>query len=167
MPDRLVLQPLDDGRALLTGQIQRGDGDRIITQIESSESDTIVLHSPGGSVQDALDIGRAIRAAGKTVELRARDVCLSACPYMLAGGTERRVADGGRVGIHQHYFGENTLLPAFLAVQGIQRGQAEVMRYLSDMGVDPMVLVPGLETPPQSIYILTPEEMTEASLTTG
>lgn len=164
MPDRLALQLLEDGRALLTGQIQRGDGARIVTQIAASEADTIVLHSPGGSVSDALEIGRAIRDAGKRTELRASDVCLSACPYMLAGGTERAVATGGRVGIHQHYFGENTLLPAFLAVQGIQRGQAEVMRYLDDMGVDPMVIVPGLVTPPQSIYILTPEELSDSGM---
>lgn len=166
MPDRLVLQPLDDGRAMLTGRIEQGDADRITTQIAASEAGEIVLHSPGGNVADALEIGRAIRASGKTTALRARDVCLSACPYMLAGGTERRVEDGGRVGLHQHYFGENTFLPAFLAVRDIQRGQAEVMRHLDEMGVDPMVLVKGLSTPPQSIYVLTPEELSEFQMVT-
>ena len=61
--------------------------------------------------------------------------------------------------MHQHYYGENTFLPAFMAVQDIQRGQGEVMRYLDEMGVDPMVLTHALSTPPQSIYLLTAEEM--------
>ncbi|WP_136635407.1 hypothetical protein [Pseudooceanicola onchidii] len=167
MPERLVLQPLDDGRALLTGKIGAGDADRIVTQITASEAEEIVLHSPGGNVADALEVGRAIRTAGKRTALRASDVCLSACPYMLAGGTERTVAEGGRVGVHQHYFGENTFLPAFMAVRDIQRGQAEVMRHLDEMGVDPMVLVPGLSTPPEAIYILTPEELSETRLANG
>ena len=167
MPKRLVLQPLDEGRALLTGEIGKGDGARIATQIAVSEAGEIVLHSPGGNVADALEIGRAIRSAGKHTSLRSSDVCLSACPYMLAGGTERQVAEGGRVGLHQHYYGENTFLPAFLAVRDIQRGQAEVMRFLDEMGVDPMVMVPALSTPPEAIYILTPEELTESHLTTG
>ncbi|WP_407493186.1 hypothetical protein [Pseudooceanicola sp. MF1-13] len=161
MPERLVIEPLDDGRALLTGRIGPGDGDRLVTQIESSTATTFVLHSPGGSVQDALIVGRALRDAGKTTELRSTDVCLSACPYMLAGGETRQVADGGRVGLHQHYFGENTFLPAFLAVQDIQRGQGEVMRYLDEMGVDPMALVHGLATPPKSIYVLSRDELEE------
>ncbi|WP_375173140.1 hypothetical protein [Pseudooceanicola sp.] len=167
MPDRLVIEPLADGQVLLTGRIQRGDGERIVQQIEAATAEEFVLHSPGGNVADALEIGRALRAAGKRTALRSTDVCLSACPYMLAGGTERRVAEGGRVGLHQHYFGENTFLPAFLAVRDIQRGQAEVMRHLDEMGIDPMVIVPGLATPPQSIYILTPEELSESALANG
>lgn len=167
MPERMVLQPLNDGRALLTGRIQAGDGERVATQLSSSQAEEVVLHSPGGSVMDAIEIGRAIRDAGKRTALRSSDVCLSACPYILAGGTERSVAEGGRVGVHQHYFGENTFLPAFLAVRDIQRGQAEVMRHLDDMGVDPMVIVPGLSTPPQSIYILTVQELEESNLTTS
>lgn len=164
MPDRLAVEPLEADRLLLTGRIQRGDAERVVTQITASEASTVVLHSPGGSVSDALAIGRAIREADKATALRSSDVCLSACPYILAGGTERTVESGGRVGVHQHYFGENTFLPAFLAVRDIQRGQAEVMRHLDDMGVDPMVIVPGLSTPPDAIYILTPEELSETGL---
>lgn len=166
MPDRLVLEPLEDGRALLTGRIEPGDAARIADQIAATPARDILLHSPGGSVIDALDIGRALRAAGKTTQVRERDVCLSACPYILAAGTERRVAEGGRVGLHQHYFGENTFLPAFLAVQDIQRGQGEVMRYLDQMGVDPMMLVHSLSTPPQAIYLLSVEELSRYRLTT-
>ena len=63
------------------------------------------------------------------------------------------------MGLHQHYFGENTLLPAYLAVEDIQRGQADVMRFLSDMGIDLLVMQHALSTPPDEIYILLPEEL--------
>ena len=91
--------------------------------------------------------------------MTASDICLSACPYILAGGVTRRVEDGAWVGIHQHYFDENTALPAFLAVSDIQRGQGEVMAYLIEMGIDPGLMQPALMTPPDEIYLLLPEEL--------
>ena len=38
--------------------------------------------------------------------------------------------------------------------------------YIDQMGVDPMLLTHGLSTPPQSIYILTREELESYDLVT-
>jgi hypothetical protein len=70
------------------------------------------------------------------------------------------------VGVHQHYFGENTALPAFLAVEDIQRGQGEVMSYLIEMGVDPALMQHALVTPPEAIYVFVVEELADYSLAT-
>lgn len=70
------------------------------------------------------------------------------------------------VGVHQHYFGENTVLPAFLAVEDIQRGQGEVMGYLDEMGIDLRLMQPALATPPDAIYILVREELERYGLVT-
>jgi hypothetical protein len=146
--------------ALLTGQIDAGDAARFTEWLDPEATfTTIRLHSPGGSVQDALAIGRALREAGLATVMEAGDICLSACPYMLAGGVSRAVDDMAMVGVHQHYFGENTALPAFLAVSDIQAGQADVMAYLDEMGVDVRVMQHALSTPPESIYVLLPEEL--------
>ncbi|WP_425433990.1 hypothetical protein [Loktanella fryxellensis] len=152
----------------LTGQIATGDADRFTEFLGTVDPAPVqaFLNSPGGSVQDALAMGTAIRAAGITTALSDTDVCLSACPYLLAAGTTRTVADGGLVGVHQHYFGENTALPTFLAVEDIQRGQGEVMTYLSDMDIDPLVMRHALTTPPDEIYLLTASEMETYRLTT-
>ncbi|OWU84498.1 hypothetical protein ATO6_12490 [Oceanicola sp. 22II-s10i] len=174
MPDRLTFE-LEGSDITLTGRIAEGDADRIAKQVRdhlaaapsSAGRPRIILNSPGGSVGDALTLGRAIRDTGLATALRPTDICLSACPYIFAGGTERIAEDGARIGVHQHYFGENTLLPAFTAVSDIQRGQGAVMHYLSDMGVDPMLMSHGLVTPPDEIYLLTPEEMSRYDLTTG
>ena len=162
LPNRLVLTPVEGGRAaLLEGTIAPGDAERIAKQIEEQPRapERLYLNSPGGSVQDALELGRRLREQGIDTALRENDVCYSACPYLLAGGAAREVPESGSVGVHQHYFGENIILPAFTAVEDIQRGQGEVMRYLAEMGIDPLVMQHALVTPPDEIYVLLPEEL--------
>lgn len=169
LPDRLILTPVEAGAAaLLEGAIEAGDAERIVKQLEALEPapSRVYLNSPGGSVGDALDLGRYLRRGGIATALRDGDICYSACPYLLAAGTERRVPDSASVGVHQHYFGESTLLPAFVAVEDIQRGQSEVMGYLDEMGIDPLVMRHALATPPDEIYVLLPEELSRYRLVT-
>ncbi len=167
MPSRLSFEA--DGDTLrLVGQIEDGDGARFADHLATlaDQPRRIALLSSGGSVADALQIGRAIRAAGLPTVVEDGAFCYSACPYVLAGGTDRTVHRGAKVGVHQHYFGENTYLPALVAVEDIQRGQAEVMGYLADMGVDALLMRHGLATPPEEIYVLLPEELTRYVLAT-
>ncbi|KIN73158.1 COG3904 family protein [Sulfitobacter guttiformis] len=162
LPERLTLTVVSGGAGiLLEGEIAGGDAPRILKQIEElpTPPTRAILNSPGGSVQDALELGRALRLAGLETEMRDGDICYSACPYLLAAGTKRSVPETAFVGVHQHYFGENTLLPAFVAVEDIQRGQGLVMRYLDEMGIDPLVMQHALVTPPDDIYVLLPEEL--------
>ncbi|MFD2738429.1 hypothetical protein ACFSUD_02495 [Sulfitobacter aestuarii] len=162
LPDRLILTSLEAGAsALLEGTIAGGDAERIIKQFDALQSPpkTLLINSPGGSVQDALTLGRHLREAGVDTALRENDICYSACPYLLAAGVGREVPESASVGVHQHYFGENTLLPAFVAVADIQRGQGEVMGYLEEMGIDLRLMRHALMTPPEQIYLLLPEEL--------
>lgn len=158
------------GRDLeLTGQISPGDAKRFADFIKGLPNfgGKVFLNSPGGSVTDGLEIGRAIRAEGWTTRVAKDKICLSACPYILAGGAKREVSLMGHVGVHQHYFGKNTVLPAFLAVEDIQRGQGEVMGYLVEMGISPLLMMPALVTPPDEIYILTRAELLEYGVLDG
>lgn len=172
MPSRLAFEATDfDGAPVLTltGTIAPGDAARFADFMATASTvpDRVFLNSSGGSVSDALAIGRALRDMEVETVVTGTDVCLSACPYLLAAGTERRADAGAMIGVHQHFFGENTVLPAFIAVENIQRGQGEVMRYLDEMGVDPLVMRHALVTPPNEIYLLTPEERATYRLTTG
>ncbi|MGY9048517.1 hypothetical protein P775_03810 [Puniceibacterium antarcticum] len=161
LPDRLTLTQEDGSLWRLEGGIEPGDASRIIAQIDAAEPaiQTLILQSPGGAVSDALDLGRHLRAQGLATRMLDGEYCYSACPYMLAGGATRDIATGASVGVHQHYFGQNTLLPAFVAVEDIQRGQGEVMIYLQEMGIDPLVMQHALTTPSDEIYVLLPEEL--------
>ncbi|QBF32450.1 hypothetical protein [Thalassococcus sp. S3] len=169
LPDRLTLTAVDGGVYRLEGAIDAGDAARIISQLEQATPavETLLLQSPGGSVTDALDLGRHVREAGINTALRGQDVCYSACPYLLAAGVEREIDETASVGVHQHYFGESSLLPAFVAVEDIQRGQGEVMVYLDAMGIDPLVMQHALTTPPDEIYVLLPEQLQDYGFVTA
>ncbi|WP_299691070.1 hypothetical protein [uncultured Tateyamaria sp.] len=161
LPERLVLTQSNGSTYRLEGGIEAGDAARIADQLDTVQPapETVILQSPGGSVQDALALGRHLRNKGIATRMLAGEFCYSACPYLLAAGPTRDIADDASVGVHQHYFGENTFLPAAFAVEDIQRGQAEVMTYLDEMGIDPLVMTHALSTPPDQIYVLLPDEL--------
>lgn len=160
LPERLTLTH-EGAQWRLEGEIAPGDADRLIPQIDRAEPpvETLLLQSPGGSVQDALALGRHLRDKGIATTVLAGEICYSACPYLFAGGTTRTAEPGASIGVHQHSFGENTFLPAFTAIDDIQRGQAEVMAYLDDMGLDVRLMRHALATPAAEIYLLLPEEL--------
>ncbi|NJM83214.1 MAG: hypothetical protein HC844_12640 [Tabrizicola sp.] len=167
MPDRLQFEVKGD-TLILTGFIDIGDAERFTEELaRTSLIRTLRLNSPGGSVTDALMIGRAVRDAGLDTALAATDICLSACPYILAGGVARSVHPEAQVGVHQHSFGESTVLPAFLAIEDVQRGQGEVMAYLDGMGIDLRLMQHALTTPPDEIYVLLPRQVQDYGLTTA
>jgi hypothetical protein len=160
MPARLRFERLEAGEALLTGRIAAGDAARFSDWLATAgDVGALRLHSPGGSVTDALAIGRAIREAGLDTVMEEGDICLSACPYVFVGGVAREAHPSAMIGVHQHYFGENTILPAFLAVEDVQRGQGAVLRHLVEMGIDPRLMQHSLETAPDDIYLLVDAEL--------
>ena len=169
MPKRLYFEDRTQGGGTrITGQIQQGDAARFAEWLDRQQPapERLWLHSPGGSVTDALEIGRLIRDRGIETAMDAEAFCLSACPYMLMGGTARAVHEEARVGVHQSYYGESTVLPAFLAVEDIQRSQARTVAYIGEMGVEISVIEHALATPPDEIYILVPEELTRYNVAT-
>ncbi|EPX82035.1 hypothetical protein [Salipiger mucosus] len=168
LPERLTLTQVEGATWRLEGGIEAGDAERIAGRLAEVEPavEEVVLQSPGGSVQDALTLGRVLRDSGIATRMLSGEYCYSACPYLFAGGSERSAEDGASVGVHQHYFGRNTILPAFVAVEDIQRGQGEVMAYLDEMGVDPLLMQPAMSTAADEIYILLPEEMERYGLVT-
>ncbi len=169
MPRRLLAEEITvEGRPALSlrGAISPGDGARIVEELQTGRPALVTLDSPGGSVSDALEIGRTVRAIEAETRLADASICLSACPYIFAGGTARQIDDGARLGVHQHSFGESTLLPAFLAVEDVQRGQASVLAHLDEMGIDLRIMGPALATPANEIYILTTDELTDWNVVT-
>ncbi|WP_406721032.1 MULTISPECIES: hypothetical protein [Thioclava] len=163
MPERLELG--GEGADLtLTGQIAVGDAARITEELrrraETGQTIRMVsLDSTGGSVSDALEIGEVLRDSGIATSVKDGAICLSACPYLFAGGRTRQVAPNGKLGVHQHSFGTSAILPAFMAVESVQRGQAAVMAYLIRMGIDPAVMEPAMRTAPDRIYLLSKAEL--------
>lgn len=158
----------------LTGTIDVGAFDRFLAEVEARGEyvKTVALDSPGGSVEDAIAIGALIRERGYSTSVSAGALCASSCPLVLAAGVERFANTQSAIGVHQIYAAADAanlsaVADATLAMFEAQRTTALIARHLAEMGVDAELWLHALETPPQNLYYLTPEEMTGLKLITA
>ncbi|OYX09263.1 MAG: hypothetical protein B7Z15_14385 [Rhizobiales bacterium 32-66-8] len=170
----MVFELMGDGRLMATGSITPGTAATFADEVEKRGSyiRTVVLRSPGGSVQDALAMGRLIRARGFATEVAAGAYCASSCPLVFAGGTERRAGRKAAIGVHQVFSPERAPKPGVRAAPGpdrmdsAQRVSAECQRYLRDMGVDPEVWIHAMETPKEKLFYFTADSLIRLKLAT-
>ncbi|WP_156941582.1 hypothetical protein [Mesorhizobium sp. WSM2561] len=124
----------------------------------------IVFDSSGGNVGSAIQLGRMIRAAGlDTLQVRQLQ-CVSACSLAFMGGV-RRVADPGSIGIHRSSFAPDSGMSTAEAVARIQAGTAQIMSYMSEMGVDPKLMELALSYDRSDMRYLSASEMAELRVT--
>lgn len=154
---------------VLEGAINPGDSDRFLAALDEAapRPDTIALHSPGGSVRDALAIGAKVREAALDTMIIEDATCASACPIILFSGVERFVSRGAWVGMHQSYMMDVSMVTTRQAVSEIQYLQGDVLDHTREMGVDPAVHIHAFRTPPESIYYLVEDELTEYAVATS
>jgi len=171
MPPELAIGG-DGAQITLRGHIAAGDAARIARTLSARRAQgtpvrVVSMNSTGGSLHEALVIGRMLRAAGVSTQLRANAICYSACPYMFAGGQDRSVDVQGRLGVNQGYINPASPQDSAQTAADVQNGTAQVMRYLAEMGVDVGLLEPALATPPNRIHLLSRPDLTRYHLTTG
>lgn len=176
----LLKQPLSialgaGGMLSLTGALDPGAAQRFADEIAARGEyvKTVSFNSPGGSVNDAMEIGRLIHEKGFATEVAAGALCASSCPLAFAGGKERRATAQSAIGVHQVYATQQagSVLPTALQAAGnamsdAQRTTATVTRHLVAMGIDPALWIHALETPPEQLYYLSPGELTGYRLVT-
>ena len=84
----------DKDRLVLTGPIRWGDSVAFFAAVNSDRHiRTVVLDSPGGRVDEAIDIGRTIREHHLDTTVPPSSSCVSACVLVWAAG-QRRTVDG-------------------------------------------------------------------------
>ncbi|WP_371347914.1 ATP-dependent Clp protease proteolytic subunit [Ancylobacter sp. IITR112] len=176
-PDSALRQPmtlelLADGRLEATGTLTPGTAERFAAELDKRGSyvKTVVLNSPGGSVSDALTMGRAIRARGLDTRVEAKGLCASSCPLIFASGVTRTALPGAAIGVHQVFAALPPGAPRLDGAEGMaqaQRVSAEAQRHLVEMGVDPRVWISAMETPPQEMFYFTAPELSELKLVTS
>lgn len=179
-PMETLRQPLEikltgNGVLSFTGTIIPGSAEAFAAQVASYGEyiKTVALDSPGGSVADALAIGKLIREKGFSTSVAAGALCASSCPLVFAGGKQRIATDHSAIAVHQIYAAtpSDTTLASRLAAAGnamsdAQSMTAEISRYLSAMGVDAEVWLRALETPPDRLTYFSAEELTRLKLAT-
>lgn len=170
--DRLTFNMYEDmdlGMVLLVeGSISSGDASRFRSYLASQgELEVpVALHSNGGLVDEALEIGRIIREINADAVVLDGMICLSSCPYALAGGESRKVSKDSWIGLHQHYYSRNIYIPTIWAVKDIQYGQGLVMQHLLDMGIKTDIMLYSLNTPMSEIHIMTESDLLQSRLAT-
>lgn len=164
----LEIEMLSNGILRLEGTITPGISAAFATELDrlAEYVEVISINSPGGSVTDALAMGRLIRAADLPTAVAPGEFCASSCPLVFSGGIQRIASAASVIGVHQVYTSEDNGISAAQALSDAQITTAEVTRYLKEMGVDPALWLHALDTPPDKLYYLTPQELTDLNLAT-
>ncbi len=174
-PDGAMAAPMTfklvgGGKLMATGTITPGISESFAAEVgqHGEYIRTVVLNSPGGSVGDALAMGRLIRERKFATEVEAGKYCASSCPLVFAGGVERRAGDHAAIGVHQ--------VAAISSAGGgsprddmsfAQNVSARCQRYLGDMGIDLQVWVRAMETPHDRLFVFKPDELKLFNLVTA
>jgi hypothetical protein len=143
---------------------------------------TLVLDSEGGSVVDAIALGRAIRrlnmtttvgtpviasaADGRTTTaLSPAAACESMCAFVLLGGARRYVPPEARILVHQIWLArkrESSETASYTAdeIVQVERDIGSLARYTIEMGGGIELLEAALRVPPwQPLYRLSNDEI--------
>jgi hypothetical protein len=149
---------------------------------------TVVLDSSGGSVNDAIALGRRWRGLGMlttvglTVETHTAQgdrasvapqaYCESMCVFLLLSGKTRYVPDGAHVRVHQIWMGdraEDAKAASYTAqdLMIVERDVGRLAKYTFDMGGAGDLLSLALSVPPwEDLHELSPEELRLTNLVT-
>jgi hypothetical protein len=138
----------------------------------------VLLNSPGGHVVASMQLGLALRKVGAlAIVARAGSVgargsgvvmtsggCYSACVYALMGAEKRVIPHGSKVGIHRMFTYEwerdsNSETMKQLRVYGSSDLSVQLANYAASMGVSRDLIATAERINPDSIHILTPEEI--------
>lgn len=142
---------------IFVGKIEAGDYQRVVAcknQLAAIEQPTkspiLAIASPGGSVSEAMKIGRYVRSNKMWVSIPSEGgVCLSSCVYILAAGVVRW--PWGEVGIHRPYFetkpnqGYDASLKVLLD---------ESRAYFREMNIPELLADDMFSIPPQAMRVL-------------
>ncbi|RJF68612.1 hypothetical protein [Rhodopseudomonas palustris] len=154
----------------------------------SLQGAALVLDSSGGSVNDAITLGRRWRKmglrttvgtsvqsrtpAGMRASIVPEAYCESMCVFLLLSGTTRYVPDGARVRVHQIWMGDRAddARAASYTAQDltiIQRDIGRLTKYTFDMGGTGDLLQLALSVAPwEDLHRMSAQELAEANLVT-
>lgn len=150
---------------------------------------TVVLDSSGGSVLDAISLGRRWRGLGLRTTVGiviereiaggvARDIvpdayCESMCVFLLLSGKARHVPEGAHVRVHQIWMGDradDAKAATYSAddLMIVERDIGRLARYTFDMGGTGDLLSLALSVPPwEPLHQLTADELRLTNLVTA
>ena len=125
----------------------------------------IYLHSPGGSVRDAIDMSRFIRDREITTHITKHGYCASSCPLVFSGGAKRNIGKPAVLGVHQVFTSDTATGTLQQGIANAQAISADAQELLVDMGVDPRAWIKAMATSKDQLYLFTEKEIEELNWT--
>jgi hypothetical protein len=149
------------GRVLLakvSEDIAPGDYEALLKGIKANPGKyakkIVMLDSIGGSVSEAIRMGRLLRETGFDALVPSTGVCQGSCVYLLAAGHGKSVR--GHVGIHRPYYaGSDSVHSA----SSFGPSRATQTAYFKEMQIPPELLAAINSTEPRRMRVLTPAEL--------
>ena len=152
------------------------------------KGETVVLDSSGGSVNDAIALGRRFRelgmlttvgvsvlthsARGERAHVSPEAYCESMCVFLLLSGKSRYVPEQAHVRVHQIWMGDradNARAASYSAddLMIVERDIGRLAKYTFDMGGTGDLLALSLSVPPwEDLHELSREELRLTNLIT-
>ncbi len=185
------LVPFQDGSTaiLAQGQISRDEHSRFLAAMQAAQARgasprTLIISSPGGVLESALEMGVTLRQLGMQTIVgslaQAPDGqralvaggCHSACVMVLMAGVGRSVLPGSRVGVHSPQVvvfseGRGYSLDESTNRALVQRSEPALRSYARAMGVSPELIGVANTVPHTSIRTLTSSELSRYRLVTS
>jgi hypothetical protein len=149
---------------------------------------TVVLDSSGGSVNDAIALGRRWRgiglmttvgtstsvhsASGDRASVAPAAYCESMCVFLLLSGKVRYVPDGAHVRVHQIWMGDRADDPRAASYSAqdmmiVERDLGRLAKFTFEMGGSGDLLSLALNVPPwEELHELSPSELRTTNLIT-
>jgi hypothetical protein len=149
---------------------------------------TVVLDSSGGSVNDAITMGRRWHSLGLRTTVGTSTVmhtasgdrtgvasgayCESMCVFLLLSGKVRYVPDGAHVRVHQIWMGDRADDPKAASYSAqdmmiVERDIGRLAKFTFDMGGSGDLLSLALNVPPwEELHELSPQELRLTNLIT-
>lgn len=166
MAQNMVFKRGKSGHASAVGRIEPGTAARFddFLTAQGDEVKALYLHSPGGSVRDALLMSARLRKKGINTVVPANAYCASSCPIILAGGAKRVVGNKAWVGVHRVFTSEAEQGDMARGMSEAQAITAEIQQHLRDMGVKPDVWLHAMRTPSENLYVFTRAQLADYRL---
>jgi hypothetical protein len=186
---RYGLVSLPDGSTAImaAGRIERNEAGRLLSALRiasASAPRTLILSSPGGNLEGALQAGEAVRRLGLQTSVGGltvnssgqreltRGVCGSACVFILMAGVTRTIRPGSLVAVHSPQVAVTAagrrynLDPA--TNQKVVRAAEPILRsYAQQMGVSPTLIGVAHAVPHSRARVLSQAEINRYGLVTG
>lgn len=144
--------------AKVSEDIAPGDYEALLKGIKDNPGKyakkVVMLDSIGGSVSEAIRMGRLLRETGFDALVPSAAVCQGSCVYLLAAGHGKNVR--GYVGVHRPYYAGSDSVHSASSFGPSRATQAA---YFKEMQVAPELLEVINSTEPRRMRVLTPVEL--------